>query len=130
MEAVSGGGRRSGEWSEGRIMAIVPSEDSCEANAFVDIVIPSGMGVMRNALIVRSADVVVAVGGGAGTLSEIALAWQIDKPLAALALGEGWSHRMAGVSLDVRRDGVIEGFEEMGPLLDWIAVTLSSKDDT
>ena len=42
MEAVSRGGRRSGEWSEGRIMAIVPSEDSCEANAFVDIVIPSG----------------------------------------------------------------------------------------
>ena len=55
----------------------------------------------RNVLIVQTAHAIVAVGGGAGTLSEIALAWQSDKPIVALDV-EGFSREFAGRVLDAR----------------------------
>ncbi len=57
---------------------------------------------------VASADAVVAVGGGAGTLSEIALAWQFGKPIIALDLGEGWSAELAGRAVDGRRTDTVQ----------------------
>lgn len=108
MRAVSAGARESASWVEGRIVGIVPSYRRSEANEFCDIVIPSGMQHARNVLVVASADVVVAVGGGAGTLSEIALAWQLGRPI--VALGEsGWAGRLAGEALDARRAQRVEG---------------------
>jgi uncharacterized protein (TIGR00725 family) len=50
----------------------------------VDIAVPTGMGEMRNALIVRSADAMIAVGGGTGTLSEIAFALKIGRAVVGL----------------------------------------------
>ena len=82
---------------------IITGLDPADANAYVDIAIPTGMSYARNTLLVSMADVVIAVGGGSGTLSEIALAWQLGKPLVALDLGEGWSARLAGERLDTRR---------------------------
>jgi uncharacterized protein (TIGR00725 family) len=61
------------------------------------------MGVARNVLVVRSADVVILVGGGAGTLSEAAYAWQLGKPVIALAQSGGWAERLAGGPVDERR---------------------------
>lgn len=65
--------------------------------------IPTGLNLTRNVVLVSMTDAVVAVGGGAGTLSEIALAWQHHKLVIALDLGEGWSSRLAGQVLDHRR---------------------------
>ena len=76
----------------------------------MDVVIPTGVGLARNLLVVSAADVVVAVGGGSGTLSEIALAWQLGRPIIALSSCEGWAARMVGERLDERRaDEVLEG---------------------
>jgi uncharacterized protein (TIGR00725 family) len=107
MAAVSRGARESQAWSDGRIVGILPGLDDGDANPYCDIVIPTGLHLARNALVVSSADAVVALGGGSGTLSEIALAWQYDKPIVALDIGEGWSARLAGESLDENREGHI-----------------------
>jgi uncharacterized protein (TIGR00725 family) len=80
MEAVAKGVRAAG----GLTIGILPGTDRTEANAFIDIPLATGMGEMRNALIVRCAGAVVAVGGGDGTLSEVAMALRIGTPVAGL----------------------------------------------
>ncbi|MCK9604288.1 MAG: TIGR00725 family protein, partial [Candidatus Omnitrophica bacterium] len=61
-----------------------PSYEKNDANPFVDIVIPTGLGLARNALVVKSADIVVALPGEAGTLSEIAYCLQFGIPVISL----------------------------------------------
>ena len=80
MEAVCNGAKEE----NGLTIGILPGDESAAANPFVDIVIPSGMGIGRNLLIIRAADAVIAVNGGYGTLSEIAFALQLGKPLIGL----------------------------------------------
>jgi uncharacterized protein (TIGR00725 family) len=69
----------------GTTVGILPGDDRAEANAWVDVAVATGMGEARNALVVRTADAVIAVAGGYGTLSEIALALRLGRPVAALA---------------------------------------------
>ena len=80
MESVARGVRHVG----GLTIGILPGPDASEANPFIDIPLATGMGEMRNALIVRAAGAVVAVRGGHGTLSEVALALRIGTPVAGL----------------------------------------------
>lgn len=107
MEAASRGARTSNRWTDGSVVGVLPGLVAADANPYVDLVIPTGMNYARNTILVAMADVVVAVGGGAGTLSEIALAWQHGKPIVTLDLGEGWSARLAGESLDYRRGDLL-----------------------
>lgn len=101
MEAVFAGARAAENYREGDTIAIIPSFAREDANAFADIVIPTGMDVMRNA-IVANADVVIAIGGGAGTLSEMAIAWSLFRLVIAFDCVEGWSKELAGRRLDAR----------------------------
>ena len=117
MEAVSEGARSSDHWREGRILGVVPSYLHAEANRYCDVVIPSGLQVGRNLLVVSIADVVVAVGGGAGTLSEIALAWQLKRPTIALGRG-GWAGRVSGERLDSRLPDPIHPAETVAEAVD------------
>lgn len=80
MEAVARGVREAG----GLTIGILPGSDPRAANDYIDVPLATGMGEMRNALIVRVAGAVVAIGGGAGTLSEIALALRIGTPVVGL----------------------------------------------
>ena len=80
MEAACRGARREG----GLTVGILPGRSREDANPYVDVALPTGMGEMRNALLVRSSDGVIALGGGHGTLSEIALALKLGKPLAGI----------------------------------------------
>ncbi len=80
MEAVAKGVRAGG----GLTIGILPGSDPGDANAFIDVPLATGMGEMRNALIVRAVGAVIAVGGGYGTLSEVALALRIGTPIAGL----------------------------------------------
>ena len=89
------------------MIGILPSYDAATANEAIDIAIPTGMAITRNVLVVASGDVVVALAGGAGTLSELALAWQLGKPIVALDCGGGWAAELGGQALDERREGVI-----------------------
>jgi uncharacterized protein (TIGR00725 family) len=68
----------------GLTIGIIPSYDKNEANPYVDIVIPTGLGLARNVLVVKSADAVVALPGEAGTLSEIAYCLQFGIPVISL----------------------------------------------
>ena len=70
MEAACRGARSR----RGTTVGLLPGLDRGAANGWVDVAIPTGLGELRNGLVVRAADALVAVGGGAGTLSEIALA--------------------------------------------------------
>ncbi len=107
MTAASRGARQCASWTDGRVIGVLPGLVAADANPYVDVVVPTGMNYARNTILVAMADVVVAVGGGSGTLSEIALAWQHGKPIVALDLGEGWSARLAGERLDHRREDVV-----------------------
>lgn len=111
MEAASEGARSSKMWKDGDIIGILPGLDIDDANEFVDIAIPTGLGIGRN-MIVTNADGVIAVGGGAGTLSEMAFSWQKGKPIVAFKV-EGWSGELAGKAMD-NRDGTrtIHGADE------------------
>ena len=80
MEAACRGAQEGG----GLTVGILPGTERAAANAFVDVVIPSGLGEARNALVVRAADALVAIGAGYGTLSEIALALKAGKRVVGL----------------------------------------------
>lgn len=100
MEAVARGCAEAGGTSVG----ILPSENFEDGNGYNTIVIPTGIGYARNSMNVLAADVVIAVGGAAGTLSEIAFAWSYRRPIIALTTGGGWAAELAGKCLDHRWD--------------------------
>ncbi len=68
----------------GPSVGILPGTDREGANRWVTVAVPTGLGELRNGLVVRSADVLVAVGGGYGTLAEIALALKAGVPVVGL----------------------------------------------
>lgn len=116
MAAVSRGAKRTPTI----VVGILPGEDLDGGNEYLDVVIPSGVGYARNSMNVLSADVVVAIGGSSGTLSELAYAWIYGKPVVALTGGGGWADRLAGHPVDERRTDVVdraETIEEMGRLV-------------
>lgn len=93
MEAALAGAKASERYREGDTLAIVSTFDPADANEYADIVIATGMDVYINGIVANS-DAVVAIGGGAGTLCEIAIALQEKRPLFAY-VGEGGSSRLA-----------------------------------
>ncbi|MGQ9516890.1 MAG: TIGR00725 family protein [Anaerolineae bacterium] len=90
MEAACRGARRAG----GLTVGILPGDDAGAANPYVDVIIPTGMGEARNALVVRAGEGAIAVAGEYGTLSEIALALKMGKPVVGL---HTWSLMKDGV---------------------------------
>ena len=84
MESACRGARSVG----GLTLGILPGRDRRDANAFVEVAVPTGLGEARNALVVRAADAVVAIGGAYGTLSEIALALKGGTPVVGLGTWE------------------------------------------
>jgi uncharacterized protein (TIGR00725 family) len=77
MEAACRGARSRG----GLTLGLLPGSDREDANGWVVLALPTGLGEARNALVVRAAHAVVAIGGGWGTLSEIALALRAGVPV-------------------------------------------------
>jgi len=96
MAAAARGANSAG----GQVVGMLPGVDPDAANEWVDVAVPTGLGQGRNLLVVRSARVVVAVGGSWGTLAEIALARRLDIPVVSL---RGWT--VVGPAAD---DGVVE----------------------
>jgi uncharacterized protein (TIGR00725 family) len=84
MEAAAGGCADAG----GRSVGILPSDSRLDANPYVTIAVATGMGEGRNAIVVRTADAVIAVHGEFGTLSEIALALKMGEPVVGLGTWE------------------------------------------
>jgi uncharacterized protein (TIGR00725 family) len=93
MEAACEGAHEGG----GLTVGILPGTQRFHANAHIDVALPTGIGEARNALVVRAADAVVAVGGEFGTLSEIALALATGVPVVGLGT---WELTRAGKQTD------------------------------
>jgi uncharacterized protein (TIGR00725 family) len=72
----------------GTTLGILPGDDRSAANPWVDVAVATGLGEVRNALVVRASDALIAVAGGYGTLSEIALALRDGVPVFGLGTWE------------------------------------------
>ena len=105
MKAASKGAKESG----GLTVGIIPQNDVTQANEFCDVIIPTGMGLMRDFLNALSADGVIAIGGGSGTLSEICASYMYSKPIVVLKNSGGTSTKFADQYLDHRKNVKITG---------------------
>jgi uncharacterized protein (TIGR00725 family) len=93
MEAACRGAKEGG----GQTVGILPGSDRADANAFVDISLPTGLGELRNGLVARAAEAVVAVGGAWGTLAEIAFARAAGTPVFGVGTWELGEHGVTAV---------------------------------
>jgi uncharacterized protein (TIGR00725 family) len=96
MESASHGAHDA----KGLTVGIIPQADASEANEYCDVVIPTGMGLTRDYLNALSADGVIIVGGGSGTLSEACASYMFKKPMVAI--------KNLGGSVDPYIDGYID----------------------
>jgi len=101
MTAASHGAHNA----NGLTVGIIPQNDAMMANQFCDIVIPTGMGLARDFLNALSADGVIIVGGGSGTLSETTAAYMYSKPIVAI--------RNMNSSIDPYIDGFLDHRENV-----------------
>lgn len=102
MEAVCKGASESG----GEAIGILPGSDRTAANSYVTVAIATGMGNARNVLVVLNGDAVIAIDGATGTLSEIAHALDLGRPVAGLA-----THAIPGVGAVETADEAISYVE-------------------
>jgi len=105
MKAASHGAKDAG----GLTVGIIPQNDPSFANEFCDIVIPSGIGLARDFLNALSADGVIIIGGGSGTLSETCAAYMHKKPIVAIKTTGGIAEKYADQYLDHRQNVLIIG---------------------
>lgn len=95
--------------ASGLTVGIIPQNDPSFANEYCDIVIPSGIGLARDFLNALSADGVIIVGGGSGTLSETCAAYMHKKPIVAIKNTGGIADKFADQYLDHRENVLIVG---------------------
>lgn len=100
MEATLKGAKESLKYEFGDTIAILPGKDISEANEYADIKVATGLDLMRAKQVV-DAYAVIAIGGGAGTLAEIATAWSMYKLIVAWNK-RGWSKKLANSRVDGR----------------------------
>ena len=110
MEAASKGAFEAG----GVTIGILPEEDARCANKYLSVAIPTGIGEMRNALIARSSICLIAIGGGMGTLSE-------------MALGLKWGKTVFSLYEDIQLPGV-KSAGDIDQLIEWVAAWLVSQN--
>jgi uncharacterized protein (TIGR00725 family) len=103
MEAASKGAHDAG----GHSVGIIPSSDSDQANRYCEFVVATGIGKSRNFVVAYSGDAMIVVGGGAGTISEVAAAYQVAKPIVTVKGTGGVADEWAGKYLDDRRTRLI-----------------------
>ena len=84
MEAACRGAAAEGGVSVG----LLPDADRAQANPFLTVSVPTGMGELRNGLVARAGDAVIAIGGEFGTLSEIGFALKMGRPVVGLGTWE------------------------------------------
>lgn len=113
MAAAAQGATEAG----GTAVGILPGLERDAGNGHASVELPTGLGELRNGLVVRSADAVVAVGGSWGTLSEIALATRVGTPVVCLG---GW-HVADAAGVDVALTRAASPAEAVGLVRTWLA---------
>ena len=97
MDAAARGAKEEG----GMIIGILPGLNKKQANKYIDFFVITGMGEGRNVIVAKSSDVIIAIAGGSGTLSEIAFALNASIPVVGL---NTWDLRISGR----RPEGIIK----------------------
>ncbi|MGR3914743.1 MAG: polysaccharide deacetylase family protein [Gammaproteobacteria bacterium] len=119
MRAVARGHFLAG--SASKLIHVQPGwEGAWKRNPYPAALADTGLGMMRDHLVVRAADVVIAVAGGSGTLNEMSIAWMEQKPIASLSGEGGWSERLAGTRLDRRSNRAIESWATVDEAVTWV----------
>jgi uncharacterized protein (TIGR00725 family) len=85
MGGIMEGAARGAKEGGGVTIGILPTDDKSDANPYIDFAIPTGFGEARNIIVVRTADVVIALPGKYGTLSEMAFARLFNKPVISVS---------------------------------------------
>ncbi|POY38041.1 TIGR00725 family protein [Solitalea longa] len=120
MEAASKGAAEAG----GLTVGILPFEESIKANSYCKVVIPTGIGHARSYVNILCGDLIIVIGGGAATLSEMCFAWMQNKPIFALKAYGGYAQEFAGKQLDSLRHDVVISCENIRELekkvSDWL----------
>lgn len=99
MEAACKGAKEAG----GTTVGIIPQDDFSHANKYCDIVVCSTIGYARDFIVASSADGIIAVGGGVGTLTELSIGYMMKKPMVALSGSGGIADSYGGKYLDERK---------------------------
>ena len=121
MEAASQGAHDAG----GLVIGIIPQNDHSAANEFCDIVIPTGMGHTRDFLTALSADGVIVIGGGSGTLTEVCASYVHKKPIASLRKSGDVAEKYADQYLDHRNHVKITGVDSPKEAVEYILKQIS-----
>lgn len=106
MEAACRGAKQAG----GTTIGILPGFDRSEANPYVDIAITTGLHEARNLIIIRTSDVLIAIAKGLGTLSEIAFALKMGKPVIGIGT---WDNEIPLVKVKTAEEAVRKAWENL-----------------
>ena len=120
MKAVCQGAKQSKDYYESATICVLPGEHKRNSNHFCDIIIPTGFGINRNTIIINTADILIAIGGGSGTMSEISFAWQKGKTVLCVTNFGGWAAELAGQNLDSRNKDLLIPVITIDELIDKI----------
>lgn len=110
----------------GIVVGIIPQNDASEANEYCDIVIPTGMGLTRDFLTALSADGIIIIGGGSGTLSEICAAYMHYKPMVAIKNMGGTVSEYIDKYVDHRKNVKIVGVDTPKEAVKYILENITS----
>ncbi len=98
--------------ASGVIIGILPQGDRSQANPYLTYALPSGLGYLRNYVVIHSSQAVIMIGGGNGTLQEVTIAHDAQRPVVILAGSGGWADRLPALLhrdyLDERRETIIK----------------------
>ena len=122
MRAACHGAKDAG----GITVGIIPQNDPSFANEYCDIVIPTGIGLARDFLNALSADGVIIIGGGSGTLSETCAAYMHNKPIAAIKNTGGIAEMFVDKYLDHRQNVKIVGVSSPKEAVKYILSKINS----
>lgn len=116
LGGVMGAAARGARSAGGEAVGVVPGSDPAEANEHCSVVVATAAGQARNVAVAASADVLIAVGGSWGTLSEAALARRYERPVIALM---GWKVTGPGADGVMHVDSAAEALDALDALLDF-----------
>lgn len=125
MESACSGAKENG----GTTVGIIPQEEFSYANQYCDIVICTGIGYARDFIVASSADGIIAVGGGVGTLIEMGVGYMAKKVIVAIAGSGGVSDMYGGKFLDERNRASITIAKDAKTAVDVIILSANRKKE-